>query len=404
MIVGFINILADDNKEPYIINFKSNSINATAEGDALIVQYLKDASVNSRSTVLRQQEFRNDPFFAIVLEKLFLTLQFSFSPWIPCSCDASCYRLINKATVRASMPSSRWISTRTILSGLGGMAGDKVWIFFIRWNNTVAPGPLRPRGLGPPLNLNLTKKRQYSPLDRISQPLLSQRGEPWLFFDRTPLFGEPPGAIETIHLQLFQYIIFICFFFFVCYDVVFFLTDGSSPAENRQARHAYASLFVLTLMDKRSLPTYQKFEHDVRQQARKYHPNDTVNINYHTAAFHDSVIMFAVNVNMTVSEGQNVSRQAIVELTQRFWGKAWEGQLFKFIVILMTRYNGYIYIHTTCGPHFGTKFEGAKFFICCTDWNDPTYRRQTKYSAFVVLSDKKTSACVYKTFYSNRWR
>ena len=47
--------------------------------------------------------------------------------------------------------------------------------------STVAPGPLGPRGLGPPLNLNLTKKRQYSPLDRISQPLLSQRGDPWLF-------------------------------------------------------------------------------------------------------------------------------------------------------------------------------------------------------------------------------
>ena len=45
-------------------------------------------------------------------------------------------------------------------------------------SNPVAPGPLGPRGLGPPLNLDLTKKRQYSFLDRISQPLLSQRGDP----------------------------------------------------------------------------------------------------------------------------------------------------------------------------------------------------------------------------------
>ena len=60
--------------------------------------------------------------------------------------------------------------------------------------------------------------------------------------------------------------------------------------------------------------------------------------------------------------------------------------------------------YTTCGPYFGTKFEGAYFFICCTDWNDSTYRKQTKYSAFVFLPDKQTSGCVYKTFYPNRWK
>ena len=33
-----------------------------------------------------------------------------------------------------------------------------------------------------------------------------------------------------------------------------------------------------------------------------------------------------------------------------------------------------------------------------------TYRRETKYTAFVLLPDKQTSACVYKTFYANRWK
>ena len=52
---------------------------------------------------------------------------------------------------------------------------------------------------------------------------------------------------------------------------------------------------------------------------------------------------------------------------------------------------------TWCGPYFGTKFEEAYFFICCTDWIDSTYRRETKHSAFVFLPDKQTSDCVYKT-------
>ena len=43
-----------------------------------------------------------------------------------------------------------------------------------------AKGPWPPSEFGP------HKKRQYSPLDRISRSLLSQRGDPWLFFDRTP--------------------------------------------------------------------------------------------------------------------------------------------------------------------------------------------------------------------------
>ena len=53
---------------------------------------------------------------------------------------------------------------------------------------------------------------------------------------------------------------------------------------------------------------------------------------------------------------------------------------------------------TTCGPYFGTTFEGAQFFICCTDRNHSTYRRETKYLPFVFLPHKQTSACVYKTF------
>ena len=53
---------------------------------------------------------------------------------------------------------------------------------------------------------------------------------------------------------------------------------------------------------------------------------------------------------------------------------------------------------TTCGLYFGTKFEGAQFFLCLIDWNDSTCRRQTKYSDFVFMPDKRTSACVYKTF------
>ena len=34
----------------------------------------------------------------------------------------------------------------------------------------------------------------------------------------------------------------------------------------------------------------------------------------------------------------------------------------------------------------------------------PTRERETKYSAFVLLPDKQTSACVHKTFYANRWK
>ena len=54
--------------------------------------------------------------------------------------------------------------------------------------------------------------------------------------------------------------------------------------------------------------------------------------------------------------------------------------------------------YTRCGPHFGTKFEAVWFFLCCTDWSDSIYRRETKYSAFVLFSDKQTSSCVYKLF------
>jgi hypothetical protein len=35
--------------------------------------------------------------------------------------------------------------------------------------------------------------------------------------------------------------------------------------------------------------------------------------------------MFAVNVNLTVAEGFNVSKEAILPLTQRFWGITFEG-------------------------------------------------------------------------------
>ena len=92
-----------------------------------------------------------------------------------------------------------------------------------------------------------------------------------------------------------------------------------------EARHAYMSLFILTLMDKRSVRAYRKFERDVNQQATKYYPHHKVDINYHTSAFHDSVIMFAVNANMTVSEGLNISKANILPLTQRFWGLVFEG-------------------------------------------------------------------------------
>ena len=59
---------------------------------------------------------------------------------------------------------------------------------------TVAPGPLGPGGLGPPLDLVLAKKGNTPPFTNFFSPLLSPRGDPWLFFDRTPLFGEPSGA------------------------------------------------------------------------------------------------------------------------------------------------------------------------------------------------------------------
>ena len=67
----------------------------------------------------------------------------------------------------------------------------------------------------------------------------------------------------------------------------------------------------------------------------------------------------------------------------------------------------YKYEHTKPTENYGiphandilAKFGEAWFFICGTDWNNLTYRRQAKYSAFNFLPDKQTSGCLYKTFY-----
>ena len=67
----------------------------------------------------------------------------------------------------------------------------KIWTYESR---PVAPGPLRPRGLGPPSNLVFAKKRQSSPLDKFSWPPPELKRGPLTFFDRTLLFGESPGA------------------------------------------------------------------------------------------------------------------------------------------------------------------------------------------------------------------
>ena len=39
-----------------------------------------------------------------------------------------------------------------------------------------------------------------------------------------------------------------------------------------------------------------------------------------------------------------------------------------------------------------------------TETIQPTGERQTKPLGFVFLLNKQTSACVYKTFYGNRWK
>ena len=69
----------------------------------------------------------------------------------------------------------------------------------------VAPGPLGPRGLGPLLIWSSRKKGNTPPLTTFYGPLMSQRGDPWLFLYRTPLFGEPPGAIGHGTARLASY-------------------------------------------------------------------------------------------------------------------------------------------------------------------------------------------------------
>ena len=66
----------------------------------------------------------------------------------------------------------------------------------------MAPGPLGPRGLSPPLNLDLTKKAILPPWQNFSASPESKRG-PLTFFQPypPPLFGESPGATAT-HLRL----------------------------------------------------------------------------------------------------------------------------------------------------------------------------------------------------------
>ena len=69
---------------------------------------------------------------------------------------------------------------------------ERVVLFSGAWT-IGAKGPWPPSEFGP------HKKRQYSPLDNIFRPLLNQRGDPWLFFNRNPpLFGESPGATGSV--------------------------------------------------------------------------------------------------------------------------------------------------------------------------------------------------------------
>ena len=64
----------------------------------------------------------------------------------------------------------------------------------------VAPGPLGPRGLGFPLNLDLTKRRQYSLLTEFLGPSWVKEGTLDFFRPNPPpLFGEPPGATAWFH-------------------------------------------------------------------------------------------------------------------------------------------------------------------------------------------------------------
>ena len=50
----------------------------------------------------------------------------------------------------------------------------------------VAPGPLGPSGLGPPLNVVLAKKRQYSPLDKLFWPPPQPKRGPLTIFRLDP--------------------------------------------------------------------------------------------------------------------------------------------------------------------------------------------------------------------------
>ena len=90
----------------------------------------------------------------------------------------------------------RWWALRDEL--LSSNFSSLRWIFHPI--HAVAPGPLRPRDLDPPLNLVFAEKRQYSPLDKFSWPPPQSKRGPLTFFDRTPLFGESPGATASMHI------------------------------------------------------------------------------------------------------------------------------------------------------------------------------------------------------------
>ena len=65
---------------------------------------------------------------------------------------------------------------------------------------TVAPGPLGPRGLGPPLNLVLAKKRQYSPLDKCFWP------PSWAKEGTLDYFSTGPPSLANLQAPLIVYV------------------------------------------------------------------------------------------------------------------------------------------------------------------------------------------------------
>ena len=69
---------------------------------------------------------------------------------------------------------------------------------------------------------------------------------------------------------------------------------------DKEALSAYRYLFVLSIRDVRDTPQYKTFQAQVRNRgAIKFNkPKESIVINYYSASFHDSILLFAKGMRM----------------------------------------------------------------------------------------------------------